>query len=241
MINPIDTEIFEEAKRNFLDANYKVAEPLLNQMILQGSRNPEVYQMLATIFYDKGQFNKAIRTFRRALEIDPTYTDASVGLSILLNDLGKYEEGRKIFDDAQKILERKKGRGDPWIDEKIASKHEELADLYFQYSRYFEALEQLLKAQKLSTRKQDITLRVADCYMKMLDAERAVKELRNLIRDYPNMLPARVKLGLIYYQMHNLADATEQWENVLMREPDHAEASRYLKMAQTAGITTVQL
>lgn len=240
-MNPIDSEVFEEAKKNFLEANYKVAEPLLNQMILQGSRNPEVFQMLATIFYDKGQFNKAIRTFRRALEIDPTYTDASVGLSILLNDIGKYDDGRKVFEEAQKILERKKGRGDPWIDEKIAGKHEELADLYFQYSRYFEALEQLLKAQKLSTRKSDITLRVADCYMKMLDPDRAIKELRSLIREYPQMLPARVKLGLIYYQMNNLADATDQWESVLMRDPDHGEAKKYLNMAQTAAITTLQI
>lgn len=241
MMNAIDSEVFEEAKQSFLDGTYKVAEPLLNQMILQGSRNPEVYQMLATIFYDKGQFNKAIRTFRRALEIDPTYTDASVGLSILLNDLGKYDDGRKVFEEAQKLLERKKGRGDPWVDEKLAAKHEELADLYFQYARYFEALEQLLKALKLSTKKADITLRVADCYVKMQDPDRAVKELRNLIRDYPQMIPARVKLGLIYYQMNNLADATEQWENVLLRDPDHADAQRYLKMAQTAGITTIQI
>ena len=239
----IDQDIFSEAKSAFIEGNYKVAEPILNQMVLQGFRNPEVFQMLATIFYDKGQFNKAIKTFRRALEIDPTYTDASVGLSILLNDLGKYEEGKRVFNEAQSILERKKSRpgADPWVDEKLASKHEELADLYFQYGRYFESLEQLLKALKLSTKKPDITMRIAECYLKMQDADKAVKELKALIREYPHYIPGRIKLGLIFYQQQNLADATEQWENVLLRDPGHLEARKYLRMAQAAGITTLNL
>lgn len=91
---PFKADLLEEARRSFIDGNYKVAEPILQQLIFKNTKNPEVYQMLATIFYDQGKFTKAIQTFKRALEIDPTYTDASVGLSIILNDLGKYEEGR---------------------------------------------------------------------------------------------------------------------------------------------------
>jgi tetratricopeptide (TPR) repeat protein len=125
-------DVFQEAKSSFIEGNYKIAEPILQQMILRGTRNPEVFQMLATIQYDRGQFNKAIKTFKRALEIDPTYTDASVGLSIILNDLGRYDEGQKVFEEAKGILDRKKVTSDPYIEEKIAGKHEELADLYFQ-------------------------------------------------------------------------------------------------------------
>ncbi|GIL18804.1 MAG: hypothetical protein BroJett040_25550 [Oligoflexia bacterium] len=232
-------EILSEAKNAFINGNYKVAEPILSQMILQGSRNPEVFQMLATIFYDKGQFNKAIKTFKRALEIDPTYTDASVGLSIILNDLGRYDEGKKVFEDAKTLLDRKKGANDPYLDEKLASKHEELADLYFQYKRYNEALEQYLKAHKLSSRKLDITLHVAECFVKMGDSSRAVKELKQLIRHYPQSHAARMKLGIIYYNSGNLAEAAEQWESILMRDPEHVEANKYLRMTQKAGITTI--
>lgn len=232
-------EMLEEAKQNFLTGNYKIAEPLLNQMVMQNSRNPEVFQMLATIYYDKGQFNKAIKTFKRALEIDPTYTDASVGLSIILNDLGRYDEGRKIFEEAQSLLDKRKGTSDPFLEEKLASKHEELADLYFQYKRYTEALDQLFKAQKLSSRKAEITMRITECFVKMDDHERAIRELKGLIREYPQFLPARMKLGIIYYNLNNLAEATEQWEAVLVRDPHHGEAKKYLRMAQAAGITTL--
>ena len=108
-------DMLHEAKEAFIKGNYKVAEPILQQLILQHSRNPEVFQMLATIAYDKGQFNKAIKTFKRALEIDPGYTDASVGLSIILNDIGRYDEGKKIFDDARSLLDRKNGKMDAYV------------------------------------------------------------------------------------------------------------------------------
>jgi tetratricopeptide (TPR) repeat protein len=234
-------EMLSEAKEAFINGNYKVAEPMLNQLILQNSRNAEVYQMLATIYYDKGQFNKAIRTFKRALEIDPTYTDASVGLSIILNDLGRYDEGSQIFEEAQKLLERKSGKMDSYVEEKIASKHEELADIYFQYKFYKESLDQLFHAQKLTSRKAEITMRIAECYVKLDDADRAIRELKALIREYPHFIPARLKLGVIYYNMNNLAEATEQWENILIRDPQHPEALKYLKMANAAGITTLTL
>lgn len=237
----ISDDMLSETREYFIDGNYKMAEPILQQMLLQNTRNPEIYQMLATIYYDKGQFSKAIKTFKRALEIDPTYTDASVGLSIILNDLGKYDEGKQVFVEAQSQLDKKTGKNDPFVDEKLSSKHEELADLYFQYKRYNEALEQLLRAQKLSTRKAEITMRIAEVYVQLGQNDRAVKDLRGLIREYPHFVPARLKLGVIYYNSNNVAEATEQWENVLMRDPQHPEALRFLKMAQAAGITSIEL
>lgn len=233
------SEFLQTARESFIAGQYAQAEPLLQQMILRGTRNPEVYQMLATIAYDRGQFSKAIKTFRRALEIDPSYTDASVGLSIILNDLGKYDEGKKVFEDAQIALERKKGKADPLIDEKIAGKHEELADLYFQHHRFKESLEQLYKALRLSARKTEVTLRIVECFVKLGQHDKAVKDLRMLIKDYPQFIPARLKLAGIFYSLNQIAEATEQWENVLLREPENAEAKRHLKMAQSVGLTNL--
>ncbi len=234
-------DMLNEAREAFIGGNYRVAEPLLNQMLLQNSKNPEIYQMLATICYDKGQFNKAIKTFKRALEIDPTYTDASVGLSIILNDLGRYDEGKQVFEEAQKLLDRKTGKMDSYIEEKLASKHEELADIYFQYKQFNEALEQLYKAQKLTARKAELSMRIAECHVKLGDSHRAIKDLKALIREYPQLIPARLKLGVVYYNMNNLAEATEQWENILLRDPQHPEALKFLKMANAAGITALTL
>jgi tetratricopeptide (TPR) repeat protein len=96
-----------------------------------------------------------------------------------------------------------------------------------------------LKALTLSNRKTEIGLRISECYVKQELPEKAIKELKNLIRDFPQHLPSRMKLGTVYYNLSMIAEATEQWENVLYRDPTHIEAKKLLKMAQTAGITSL--
>lgn len=228
-------ELLETAREHFRGGNYRIAEPLLQQLLASNVKNPEVFHMMATIYYDKGKFNKAIKTFRRALEIDPTYTDSSVGLSIILNDLGRYEEGRKVFEDAQKALAQKSQTADAQLQEKLASKHDELGELYFQNKRYGEALEQFAKALSLSTRKAELKMKAIECFIQTGNISRAIRELQILVQEYPQFVPARLKLGLLYYNTKRTVEAVEQWESVLLRDPEHPIALKYLQMAQESG------
>lgn len=230
-------DLLETAREHFREGNYKVAEPLLQQLLMSDAKNPEVFHMMATIFYDQGKFNKAIKTFRRALEIEPTFTDASVGLSIILNDLGRYEEGKKVFQEAQKALAKKSSEADPYMQEKLATKHDELGEMYFQYKRFDEAVEQYTKALSLSSRKADLKMKMVECFIKKSDEARAAKELKMLVHDYPQFIPARLKLGLMYFNAKKTMEAIEQWENVLLRDPEHPIALKYLQMAQESGST----
>jgi tetratricopeptide (TPR) repeat protein len=229
-------ELLDLARGYFRESKHAQAERLLQQILLLDNRNPEVFHMLATIYYDQGKFNKAIKTFRRALEIDPGFTDASVGLSIILNDLGKYDEGRKVFEEAQSHLHKARTQSDPYIDEKLATKHDELGELYAQYGRTDEALEQYFKAYQLTHRKGEIMIKIADSFVKKGDTDRAIRELRNVVKDQPKFTPARVRLGVLLYNSNKVLDAVETWEGVLLRDPENPEAKRLIRMAQEAGI-----
>ena len=220
------------ARDYFRENKYGLAEPLLNQLIFKNAKSPEVFQMLGTIYYDQGKFNKAIRAFRRALELDPSYTDASVGLSIILNDIGKYEEGRKVFDDARTLLNKQSAGEDPYINEKFGIKHDELGEMYFHHGRFKDALEQYYKALNLSSRKPELTMKIVETYLRLEESDRATKELRSLIKDYPGFLSARVRLGKMLYESGDVASAIEQWEAVTHRDANHAEAQRMLRQAQ---------
>ena len=230
-------ELLDTAREHFREGNYRISEPLLQQLLISDGKNPEVFHMMATIYYDQGKFNKAIKTFRRALEIDPTYTDASVGLSIILNDLGRYEEGKKVFVEAQQALARKSTDADPYIQEKLATKHDELGEMYFQHRRYDEALEQYQRAAQLSTRKAELKMKIIECFIKKDEIAPAMKELKALVQEYPQFIPARLKLGLMYYNARKIVEAVEQWESVLLRDPEHPVAVKYLQMAQETNST----
>lgn len=225
-------DMLATARDYFRENKYTHAEPILNQLILKNAKSPEVFHMLGTIYYDQGKFNKAIRAFRRALELEPTFTDASVGLSIILNDIGKYEEGRKVFDEARELLARQSSQDDPYINEKFSIKHDELGELYFQHTRYKDALDQYYKALTLSNRKPELTMKVVECYMRLNESDKALRELRNLIKEYPGFLSARVRLGRILFDTGDVAGAVEQWEATVQRDQNHIEAQRLLRQAQ---------
>jgi len=220
------------AREYFKENKYALAEPLLNQLILKNAKSPEVFHMLGTVYYDQGKFNKAIRAFRRALELEPTFTDASVGLSIILNDLGKYEEGRKVFEEARGLLDKQNSSEDPYINEKFSIKHDELGEMYFHHGRFKEALDQYYKALSLSTRKPELTMKLVECFNRLEDYDKAVKELRSLIKDFPGFLSARVRLGKLLYDTGDISGAVAQWEATTHRDPQHAEAQRLLRQAQ---------
>lgn len=220
------------AREYFRENKYALAEPLLNQLILKNAKSPEVFHMLGTVYYDQGKFNKAIRAFRRALELEPTFTDASVGLSIILNDIGKYDEGRKVFEEARELLNKQSANDDPYLNEKFSIKHDELGEMYFHHGRFKEALDQYYKALSLSNRKPELTMKLVECYVRLDEGERATKELRALIKDYPGFLSARVRLGKILYEAGDVQAAIEQWDATTHRDPNHAEAQRLLRQAQ---------
>ncbi|MFN8791159.1 MAG: tetratricopeptide repeat protein [Bdellovibrionales bacterium] len=226
---PHSQEMLKEARQYFVEAKYKMAEPILEQLLLQNLRNPEIYQMLATIYYDRGQFNKAIKTFKRALEIDPSYTDASVGLSIILNDLGRYEEGRQVFVDARKILDDKKKPSLGFMEENISRKHEELADLYAQARLWTESLENLQKALKITpNRRRELGVKVAEAYQRSGESQKAIRELKELLFIDDDHVEARMKLADLLHRTNRTSEALEHWEAVLMKDPQNQQAREQL-------------
>lgn len=226
----------EIAREKFIAGDYETTEALLSQILLKDARIPEVFQMLATIYYDRGQFNKAIKTFQRALEIDPGYTDASVGLSIIYNDLGRYEEGRQVFLEAQMILDKRKKNQDPWLNEKLASKHEEMAEMYFQQKLWQDALDNLQRALKLSSRKVELGMKIVECHIRLNELDSAAFELKNIINQFPQFLPARTKLAQVFVQMGRVKEGAEQYENILLRDPHNENALSQLKQLKRMNL-----
>jgi tetratricopeptide (TPR) repeat protein len=205
-------ELFQAAKEYFNEGHYKIVEPMIEQLLIIDDRNPEVHYMAGTLSFEKGQLKKALASFRRSLEIDPNFTDSSIGLSIILNDLGKYSEGKRVFEEAYALMKQKDSSGTgPYVNEKLANKHEELADLYFLYKRYEEALENYNKAADFSKKPVTYKLKAVDSLVQMKLLSRALREAETLEEKAPRHLDLLLKLAQIHYQLDNLRKAEAYW------------------------------
>lgn len=216
--------------------DYTRAGELIQGMLAKDASDPEAHYLLGVMNYFQGQVGPTIAYLKKALELDPRHTDAAICLSVLLNDLGKYEEAKKVFEQAnQSVVHRREGTVSG-IDQKFAVKHLETGDLYFRYRRYDEAIEEYSKAALLNPLHYETRIRRAKAYARKGFVSRALQDLQALKHEKPTFLPALVQLGLLHYSQGNLIDAELEWENVLQQNPGHREAQAYLEMARQARL-----
>ena len=236
-------DLLKKAKEAFQKNDLKTASLFLNEIIDQNPNATEAYFYLANVFHVRGELGKAIKGFQRVLELDPNHTDAAISLSVIYNDIGKYEEAKAIFEKANNQVKNTQGQGlaDPHLNKKFSLKHYELAEMYVSYGRCDEALFEYNKAIALDPDNLEIRIKVAKAYTKKGFTSKAFDELRRLKNEQPGYMPARIALGLLYYGNGNIIEAQAEWQNVLSREPNHPEAIMYVNLSRTATETTVQL
>ena len=188
----------------------------------------------------KGEIGKAIKAFQKTLELDSNNIDASISLSVLLNDIGRYEEAQKVFDKAnKKVKSTNIGIEDSHINNKFSQKHYELAELYFSYQRYDEALFEYNKAIGLAPNNLELRIKLAKVYSKKGFISKAFEELKKVKAEYPGYVPARMALGLLYYGNGDVLEAQNEWQNVLALSPVNEEAKMYLNLAREATETSL--
>lgn len=238
-------DLLKKAAIDIEKRRFEAAQKSLSDIIETGDRDLDVaqaYFILANLLHTKGKIGKAIKAFRKTLELNPDHTDAAISLSILYNDIGQYDEGRVLFETTNEKVKSKSvsvTEKDPHINKKFSLGHNELAEMYLSYNRYDEALFELNKAAALDPEELSIKLKIAKVYAKKGFVTRAFEELRGLKRESPDFLPARLALGILYYGNGNVIEAQNEWKKILTKDPHNEEALMYLNIASTATETTL--
>ncbi len=217
--------------------DYARAESLAKDRLSREPESADAHYLLGVSYYFQGQIGQTVEELRKALSLDPHHTDAAICLSVLFNDIGKYDEAKRVFEQANQSVAHKRGGYDTLgIDRKFAVKHLELADLYFRYRRYDEAIEEYSKAALLDPTTLDIRIRRAKAFAKKGFVSRAMQELQQLKAEQPRFATARIQLGLLHYSQGNVLDAELEWEAVREHDPANREALAYLEMARQSRV-----
>ncbi len=240
MVTHQETLLLNRGKELFNKNTLKKALTIFEEVVNMNSSNSEAYFYIGNIFHIQGQLGKAVKAFNKVLELDPNHTDASISLSVILNDIGRYEDAQKIFERAnKKVKAEKKGLQDPHINKKFAAKHYELGEMYFTYNRYDEALSEYNKVSSLDPLNLEVRVKIAKTFSKKGYVSKAFEVLRNIKSEDPNFIPARVALGLLHFGKGNTLEAQSEWQNALLKDPKNEEVLMYLNLSKSATETNL--
>ncbi len=231
------TAALESSKRYFDEGFYDKVTPLLNGLLSQKVNVPDIYHMLGSMYYEQGQFKACINSFKKALEIDPDFTDSSIGLSVVLNDLGKYEQASQVFKSAQDRLKNQNAQSSACsLIQTIASKHLELADLYSKNNSPQQAFENLIKYEDLMGETEDTVLKKSSILRSLDDFQFASQVLRAWIGKNNSRNPniqIYIDLVELYYLDRQPLSALSTCEEALKLAPANSELLNLYKNLTT--------
>ncbi len=217
-------------REHYQKREYDKAEYLLRQVVDKADQYADVHHMLGVITHSRGDFAAAEAHFERAVDVNPNYTEAALNLMVTYNDLGKYEEARKIYAKIRNRGEGADRQPDPFAKGKIANMHADLAQAYQDVGMTTDAIRELEKASILCPSFADLRTRLGVLYRDSGDVARARAEFEAAKRVNPKYVQARVLLGVLLLSGGENEPAKAEFEAVLELDPENKSAHTYLRI-----------
>lgn len=226
-------QLLSLGREHYEKREFDKAEHYLRQVLERDdAKFADVYNMMGVIHHDRGRLEEAQGCFEESLAINPNYTEAALNLAVTYNDLGRYDEAKRIYKAALSRGEEAPGQLDPFVKGKIANLHAEVAQAYVDAGMLPDALHEYRKAILLCPTFADLRLRLANLYRQMGDLDAARFELEEALDAKPAFVPAHVALGVVHLALGDKTKAMQRWREAVKLDPGNKAAAMYLRMAE---------
>lgn len=222
---------YENGKRAFAEKKYTEAIKCLEAVVAEKASFADVFNMLGLMYYENRRHSDAVTSLKKALELNPRYTEAALNLAVVYNEMGEFELAQEAYGLAK--LSTGSGKDtylDPFAKGKLANMHAELGGIYKDLGMYRDAVEEYKKALALRPEFVDIKVCMASAYRDLKEYDVAAKALEEVVKADPRYMPARTQLGLTYYVMGKKDEAKTEWMEVLSARPDDKLANMYMNL-----------
>lgn len=231
-------ELVSIGKHYFDQKEFKKAEGYLTKVLEKTDQYADVFNMMGVIQHVEGRFTAAIDSFKHALAVNPRYTEAVLNLAILYNDLGQYDNAKKLYGQVKKKTKTPKPHIEPVLRGKLSNLHSNIGDIYRSVGSQRLAIDEYQKALQLNPTYIDIRTKLGQCYREDGQLQMALKELKAALKENKEYSPARIQLGLTYYSMGKINDAKKEWKAVLTKNPSNDYANMYLRLVNAMSGNT---
>lgn len=225
-------QLVQRATTAFQSGEYEDAEQLCLEVVQRTPLYANIYNMLGFIYSQRNSSEKAIELFRRALSINPNYTEAQLNLAITLADIGAYGPALREFGLAKAREGDAPAPLSSLIRSKLANAHGDLGKIYFDLGMLEEAAAEYRKALTLGPTYADIHNRLGVCYREKGEHEKALQAMTRALEINPRYVEAYVNIGILLRRMGQEDQAVAAWEKALALDPRNHLAQMNLRMAK---------
>lgn len=216
-------------KRAFEEKDFPRAEKILREATEGGADYADIYYILGLIYHQWGKLTQAVEHFEKALGLNPEYVEVLLSLSITLNDMGRYDEAKIVYQRATVSVTR---TGEPakgsLFRGRIANLHAELGELYLALRQYEDAIREYRNALTVAPEYPDLRIRMAVALREAGRMPEGLEEIRRVISSHPGNVQAMIQQGIFLYLSGEKADARNAWEEALYRDPTNKLIQLYL-------------
>ena len=192
----------------------------IKQAIKTDPKNAFFYKGLGTAYQAKQKWNDAIEAYRKALELNPYFSDVRNDLGTALILSGKRDEVKKefltLFSDPTNPTPEMTARN--------------LGQCYFEEKNYPEALNWFRSSITRSKTYPDPYLGAADSLLGMGKLDEAIQTLEAAQREMSDNAQINLALGEAYLKAGRLSEARSRLEIAARRDTSGATGRRALEL-----------
>lgn len=175
-----------------------------------------VYGNMADAYAGMQMFGEAINHYQKALDIDPEYLDAYLGLASVSMKLGQHEKAESIY---KIVLE---------LDDQNELVYLYLGNLYAMQGKYDEAIDSFKKTLERNPFSINAFNGLGLSYAWKGETDKALNIYRQTLRQYPESTVIRNSLGTLYMQLGEPEKAIAEFSTSLEAEPENVEVRNNL-------------
>jgi len=202
--------IYREGVGRLLSGDIKKAHSLLQRALDRDPVRIEAYIAMASVLMQEGRSDEAINLLLKAKNIDPRSLEVLFKLATTYEEIGRNEAAADAY---QGILALEKD------NRKALRCLRQICMANGQWAEALDLQKQVLKvgpgSNRLSEEKEklhSLSYEVARQALEAGEVDKAKSEFKDLIKENPNFVPARVSLGDAYLKMNRVDDAVKVWK-----------------------------
>jgi tetratricopeptide (TPR) repeat protein len=190
-------------------------DPFMDRLadLLQG---PQAFEVRGTEALNRGEWTKAVETFRQGVEVAPDNPLLRHRLGTALFMAGDVEDAERQFADT---LRRSPG---------YAPAHYSLAVLFESRGRDAEAVDRYAAAVKYQPTYVQARLRLAGALRRSGRANEALEQYKEILRLDPRLADAPIEMAITLVRLKRYAEARERLMAGMQAFPDHPGFPRAL-------------